>query len=133
MVALVALLQQRQSALAKEEEENVRISTSLVNDGVGVLEVEGAIDAHTARELDRALHELLDQGHPRLLLDASQVIFISSAGLRVVVYAYRRASQVGGQLRVCGLNAHVRRVFEMAALDDFLQLGDTRQEALEGW
>jgi hypothetical protein len=36
-------------------------------------------------------------------------------------------------VRICGLSALVRRVFEMAALDDFLQLDKTRQDALEGW
>jgi anti-anti-sigma factor len=111
----------------------VRISTSLLDNEVAILEVEGEIDAHTACELERALSELLAEGHSRLVLDASQMSFISSAGLRVIVYAYREASQRGGQLRLCELNAQVRRVFEMAALDDCLPLDVTRREALEGW
>lgn len=111
----------------------MRVSTSLEDNEVVILEVEGEIDAHTARQLERALNELLDQGHPRLVLDASRMSFISSAGLRVVLYAYRQASQRGGLLRLCGLNAQVRRVFEMAALDDILPLDNTRQDALEGW
>lgn len=111
----------------------MRVSTSLVDSEIVVLEVEGAIDAHTARQLERALNEPLAQGYRHLVLDASQVSFISSAGLRVIVYAHREASQHGGQLRLCGLPAQVRRVFEMAALDEWLQLDRTRQEALEGW
>ena len=81
----------------------------------------------------RALKELLAQGHSRLVLDISQMSFISSAGLRVIVYADREASGRGGQVRICGLNLQVRRVFEMAALDECLQLCDGCQEALEGW
>ncbi len=111
----------------------MKISTSPADNEVVVLAIEGAIDAHTVRELDRALKELLAQGHSRLVLDVSQMSFISSAGLRVIVYADREASGRGGQVRICGLNLQVRRVFEMAALDEFLQLCDGCQEALEGW
>ena len=111
----------------------MRILTSPVDNEVVVLEIEGAIDAHTARELDRALKELLAQGHSRLVLDVSQVIFISSAGLRVIVYADREASGRGGQVRIGGLDLQVRRVFEMAALDECLQLCNSCQDALEGW
>jgi anti-anti-sigma factor len=111
----------------------VRISTSPGGNEVVVLKVEGAIDAHTARELDRTLKDLLAQGYSRLVLDVSQMSFISSAGLRVIVYADREASQLGGQARVCGLNVQVRRVFEMAALDECLRLCDNCREALEGW
>jgi len=111
----------------------VRISTSRVDNEVVVLEIEGSIDAHTAQELDRAVKDLLAQSYSRLVLDVSQMSFISSAGLRIIVYADREASGRGGQVRICGLNLQVRRVFEMAALDECLQLCDGCQEALEGW
>ena len=111
----------------------MRISVSPADSGVVLLEIEGAIDAYTARELDRTLNELLAQGCSRLVLDASQMDFISSAGLRVIVFAQREAGQRDGQVRVCGLSDHVRRVFEMAGLDEGLYLSHDCQEALVGW
>ena len=111
----------------------MRISTSIAENEVAVIEVEGEVDAHTARTLDKALNDLLAQGHIRLALDVSQVGFISSAGLRAVIYAHREALQHGGQVKLFGLNAQVRRVFEMAGLDECLALSDTRQEAMAGW
>jgi stage II sporulation protein AA (anti-sigma F factor antagonist) len=111
----------------------MKISTSDAENGVVMLEVEGEVDAHTARKLDKALNDLLAQGHSRLVLDASQIGFISSAGLRAILFAHREALQHGGEVRLFGLNAQVRRVFEMAGFDESLHLSDTRQEALEGW
>lgn len=111
----------------------MKISTSRVENEVVLVEVEGEIDAHTARTLDTTLNEVLAQGHNRLVLDASQMGFISSAGLRAIMFAQREASQQGGQVRVCGLNAQARRIFEMAGLDEVLQLSNNRQEAMEGW
>jgi anti-anti-sigma factor len=111
----------------------MKVSTSLVKDKVVLLEVEDEVDAYTALELDRVLKDLLLQGHLRLLLDASKMSFISSAGMRAITFAQREAQQQGGEVRVFGLNAQVRRVFEMACLDEFLHFSDTRQEAMEGW
>lgn len=111
----------------------MRIQTSHAEDKVVLIQVEGEIDAYTARELDRTLNELLVQGHARLVLDASGIGFISSAGLRAITFAQREAQQRGGEVRVFGLSAQVRRVFEMAGLDECLHLSDTRQEAMEGW
>jgi anti-anti-sigma factor len=111
----------------------VRIHTSRAPDEVVLIEVEGEVDAHTVRKLDEALNDLLAQGHSRLLLDASHMGFISSAGLRAIMFAHREVRRRGGQVRVCGLDAHVRRIFEMAGLDECLHLSDSRQEAMQGW
>jgi anti-anti-sigma factor len=111
----------------------VKISKSVTKSGIVLLEVEGEVDAHTARKLDQALKDLLAQGHSRLVLDASQMGYISSAGLRVVLFAHREARQLGGEVRLFGLNAQVRRVFEIAGFDKLLCISDTRQESMEGW
>jgi anti-anti-sigma factor len=111
----------------------MNISTALVENEIVLVEVEGEIDAHTARTLEKTLNSLLAEGHSRLVLDGSQMSFISSAGLRAIMFAQRELDLRGGQVRVCGLNAPVRRVFEMAGLDECLQLSDTRLEALAGW
>jgi anti-sigma B factor antagonist len=109
------------------------ILTSSQENGVVLIEIEGDIDAHTAPQLERTLNDLVAQGHNRLVLDVSQVDFISSAGLRAITFANRDVSQRGGQVRLCRLNAQTRRIFELAALDEWLKIYNTRQEAMEGW
>jgi anti-anti-sigma factor len=111
----------------------MKIRTWSAENEVTLIEVEGEIDAHTARTLDKTLRDLLAEGHNRMVLDASGMSFISSAGLRVIMFAQRELSQRGGQVRICGLNAQTRRIFEMAGLDECLHLSDTRQEAIAGW
>ena len=111
----------------------MEISTSVTKDGIAQLEVEGEVDAHTSRELDRALKDLLAQGHCRLVFDASRTGYISSAGLRVILFAHREARQLGGEVRVFGPSAQVRRLFEIAGFDELLRISDTREEAVEGW
>jgi anti-anti-sigma factor len=111
----------------------VRISTSVAERDVVVVEIEGEVDAHTVGALDETLSDLLAQGQSRLVLDLSRMGFISSPGLRAILFAQRAAGQQGGQVRAFGLSARVRRIFELAALDEVLHLSNTRQEAIEGW
>jgi anti-anti-sigma factor len=111
----------------------MKILTSGAEKEIVFIDIEGEIDANTARKLDRTLNSLLAQGHSRLVLDASQMTYISSAGLRAIVFAQREAGQRGGQLRICCLDGQALRIFEMACLDEYLRLCSTRQEAMEDW
>jgi anti-anti-sigma factor len=111
----------------------MKISTSRVAHEIVLIEVEGEVDAHTAHGLHRILKDLLAQGHSRLVLDVSHMSFISSAGLRAIMFAQQGLSQRGGEVRVCGLNAQARRIFEMVGFDEYLALSDTRQEAMGDW
>lgn len=111
----------------------MKITTSVTEDGIMLLEVEGVVDAHTAPRLKETLSDWLAQGHSRLVLNDSRIEHMSSAGLRVLLYAQREARQRGGDVRLFGANAQVRRVIELAGLERLLSIRDTRQEAMEDW
>jgi anti-sigma B factor antagonist len=111
----------------------MKVSTSVTDNQIAVIAIEGEVDAHTAGKLDRALKDALERGHARLLLDASGMDFISSSGLRVIVAAQREAGQSGGGVRLFGLQPQVLRAFEIAGFDEFLRLAEGREEAMEGW
>lgn len=111
----------------------MKISKSVSENGIGILEVEGDLDADTARELGKALSDLLAQGVSRLVLDVTSMTFISSVGLRTVLCAHLEALDLGGEVRLFGLNPQVERIFEIAGFNEILHVSGTRREALEGW
>jgi anti-sigma B factor antagonist len=111
----------------------MKITTSVTEDGIVLLEVEGVVDAHTAPRLKETLSDWLAQGHSRVILNASQIEHISSAGLQVLLYAQQEARQRGGEVRLFGINAQVHRVIELAGFEKLLYICHTRQEAMEGW
>jgi anti-sigma B factor antagonist len=111
----------------------MKISTSAMENDVTLLEVTGSVDSATAPDLDRSLQDLLSRGHSRLLVDASQISFISSPGLRALMSAQRRARELGGEVRLAGPSAQVQKVFEIAGLDQLFTAAPTRGQAMEGW
>jgi anti-sigma B factor antagonist len=111
----------------------MKITTSLTENGVALLEVEGGVNAHTAPLLSRTLTDTLAQGHCRLVIDASHVDHLSSTGLGVLLYVRREARQLGGDVRLCDASAAVRRIVELAGFEELLYDGGTSQEAMQGW
>ena len=85
--------------------------------GVLIVSVSGRIDHTTSEEFSTALDPLLEtcaQGHPPVLLDFAGVDYISSAGLRVLMMASRRAKAQQGAFAIAALQPLVQEVFAIS-------------------
>jgi anti-anti-sigma factor len=82
----------------------------------------GELDRVAAPELTRVLWAVEhDQPEP-LLLGMAGVTFMDAGGLRVILEAARRAERAGRRLVVTNPTHTVRRLFELAAIDQSLEL-----------
>jgi anti-sigma B factor antagonist len=82
----------------------------------------GDLDIEAAPELRALLTELLEAGVTALVIDVSDLEFMDSSGLGVLVSSHRRLSRYGGKLRVVGANHAVARVIEVTGLDRVFDL-----------
>ena len=80
------------------------------------VEASGEIDAATAPRLGAALDALIDQDAKLVVLDTSNVEFLDSSGLRVIVNAGSRLQNAGGRLLIEGMSGAVQRVLEVSGL-----------------
>lgn len=85
-----------------------------------IMAVKGRLDTTTAPELDASIKESLE-GIEELVLDFSELEYISSAGLRVLL-ATQKAMQGQGQMIVRGVNDIVMEVFEVTGFCDILTI-----------
>ena len=85
-----------------------------------VLEITGRVDTITAPMLDKTINENL-ANVKSLILDLKGLEYISSAGLRVLLGAQKKMSQIGSMKirNVCEL---VMEVFEMTGFADILNI-----------
>ena len=79
------------------------------------LEITGRLDTTTAPNLDSVINELL-QDTKELVFDMSELEYISSAGIRVLLGAYKKMNLNQGIMRIEKPNDMVREVFEMTGL-----------------
>ena len=79
--------------------------------------VDGELDASTAPRLGANLHQLIDAGAPSITLDCTDLAFIDSQGLGVLVGVARRLRDAGGSLHLHNAGSQLRRVLQLTKLD----------------
>lgn len=97
---------------------------------VTVIAPEGRIDSATAKQLEAKVLEVVEAGENRVVVDLAAVEYISSAGLRVILLAGKKAKAGGGGLVLSGLQPTIRDVFEISGFLRLFTVKDTRAEAV---
>jgi anti-anti-sigma factor len=105
--------------------------TDETSNGATVVHLQGNLDTGTAPELQSHLDALIDAGASTVIADLSAVDFVSSAGLRVIL-ATAKKLRPNGTLRLFGLNASVREVFDVSGFATIIPIFDDRAAALAG-
>ena len=104
------------------------LSTRQVDD-LAIVSVGGEVDLETASQLgDHALDALLDVS-PHVLLDLTDVTFMDSTGLKVLLSIQRRADLAGGSFAVAGASRSVRKILTLTGLDQTFTIHETVAEA----
>jgi anti-sigma B factor antagonist len=93
-----------------------------ISDDACLVGVNGRLDQNLTPTLEVELLNLLSQGYHHLIVNLNDVNYINSGGLRCLVTAWRQAHQHGGDLRLCGLNERVAKVFAMVGFDKVFQI-----------
>lgn len=82
----------------------------------------GEIDHHAAREIMDELGEQIDAALPeRLVLELSQVTFMDSSGIAVLLNAWRRMGQLEGTVEVCQVPQQAEKVLQAAGLNRLMK------------
>lgn len=82
----------------------------------------GEIDHHAAKEIMAELAEQIDAALPEhLVLELSQVTFMDSSGIAVLLNAWRRMGQLEGTVEVRQVPSQAKKVLQAAGLDRLLK------------
>lgn len=108
----------------------MNIAVSKVGE-VKVLRFEGKLDTKSSPDAQAVLSEVIENGAEKILINFEKLVYISSAGLRVLLAAAKQMKEGSGELRICALNDVVREVFEISGFDTILAVAVSEPEALE--
>ncbi|MGQ9814412.1 MAG: STAS domain-containing protein [Candidatus Roseilinea sp.] len=96
---------------------------------VHLVQAAGRLDASTVSILEHALMRALRTTAKVIILDLSEVTYISSSGLRVLLTARRQLRDRRGQLILCALSQNVRDVFDMVGFTVLFEVVDSLDHA----
>lgn len=99
--------------------------------GCTVIKVSGRLDTIATTKFDARWQDWLDGGGRRVVLDLSELTYVSSSGLGSIVAFAKRLKDLGGGVAVAGLRGLVKEVFEISTLDRVIPMGDDVAAAIE--
>lgn len=97
--------------------------TSFLENRCLTVELTGEIDHQCAKDYIDVIASKIEVYSPnQCVLDFSQVAFMDSSGIAVIINALRAMTRIQGKLLVCGLGSQPMRVFQAAGLDKLVSL-----------
>jgi anti-sigma B factor antagonist len=89
--------------------------------GTVIVALTGDLDLSSAPVLERELEHLAEAGARRVVIDATDLTFIDSSGIAVLVVAHRTFVERGGGLEVYNPGPLVRRTLDVTGVSQHLQ------------
>ena len=98
--------------------------------GAAIIHVQGRIDSETVPELEHQVLGMLTGDRRYLVLDFSELDYINSAGLRVLLVAAKQARAANGQLALATLRDNPREVFDISGFSAIFAIHPSLEQAL---
>ena len=98
--------------------------------GVAVLSIEGHFDASMVNVASEKVHSIIEGVFTKIIFDFNNLTYISSAGLRVVLYTAKKMKAKEGVVALCCVNSSVQKVLDISGLSELLPSYENRESAL---
>lgn len=85
-----------------------------------ILKMKGRLDAYWSDHLSKELSNILREGADHILLDLSEVHYISSAGIRVLLDYYQQLKGIQGHFGIAQISENAKSVLDMSGLSTLL-------------
>ncbi len=97
-----------------------------------VLKPESRIDSQNAKDFEDGVLSRVDN-EKSILLDFSDVEYISSACLRTLLTLTKKIKEDGGEIAITSLTENVKQIFKVSGFDTILQLFEDKDEAIKSF
>ena len=95
-----------------------------------VIELPSRLDAVGVAAIETQLSETLKAHKGKALADLTNVTFVASLALRMLLTNLKSVQAIGGDLRLCGLQPQIAEIFRKSRFDTLFTIYDSREEAL---
>ena len=109
---------------------SLTVESSKRPEGGYIVIPKGRLDTNTYLEFEKKIEPYLNGGTKVLVLDMAELEYLSSAGLREMVRAMKKAKRGTGDVRLASPSERVAEVLELAGLDSIFQIYPNQVEAV---
>lgn len=96
-----------------------------------IISIVGEIDHHTSEEVRERIDRYIDNNSIKnIIFDFSNVNFMDSAGIGVIIGRYKKVSPMGGKVGVINARPNIKRIMEISGVKKISTLFDNLESAL---
>lgn len=107
----------------------MEIKIEEIEDGITVIRLSGRMDADGVREIDDQFAAVTAVAAGKMIVDLSEVLFLASIGVRILLSAYRAQVNRGGELVLAAAQPMVFEVLDKTGIQAFVELYDDIESA----
>lgn len=96
-----------------------------------ILVLVGRLDTNTSTTLEEKFLALIEADNRCILIDCTQLDYISSAGLRVLLMAAKKLKPLDGTLALASLKDHIKEIFEIAGFLSIFKIFNGKDNAIK--
>ena len=108
----------------------LKIDQSSIAPDIDVFTMSGRLTMGSdSQQVEWNLAKLLQENHRKVIFDLSNVNFLDSSGIGILVMCHAKLKKAGGSLRIAGAQGMVRQIIEMTNVNKLIELYSTSSEA----
>ncbi len=96
-----------------------------------ILKLKGRLDTNASVDFEQQVEDAIKFSKKHMILDFSDLEYICSSGLRVIIQAAKKLNTLHGELVLCCMEDYIKEVFEISGFDTFLKIFSSKEEALK--
>ncbi len=100
---------------------------------VAVVEPIGFINAHTAKDFETVLQNLINQNQHNIVINCRDLAYIASAGLGAIMGFIDVIRENNGDIRICSMNETVFNILEVLGFTHLYSIFDTEDKAVRSF
>lgn len=96
-----------------------------------VLEIFGRVDTTNYGKLEEALSNHITKNEKNIIIDCSEMDYISSSGLRVFLTGFKKINAINGNYFLCGLQESIQEIFDISGFTNIFKIFANQEAALK--
>lgn len=111
-------------------EEKVQMTARKFNANTSIIDIQGEINAFAENVLMDAYTQATSQGAKNIVLNFSELSYMNSSGIGLLVTLLIRANRQKQSLVAFGLSDHYKQIFELTRLNESIKIYPSEKDAI---
>jgi anti-sigma B factor antagonist len=112
----------------------LNVQRKKVEPDIAVLEMAGRVTMGSdSQKIEWGLAELLKENQKKVIFDLTEVSFLDSSGIGILMMCHAKLKKAGGVLRIAGARGMVQETLELTSVNKIVQFYPTTVEATQGF